>query len=65
MKELLKKGFVRYTCLDCENHSLNENHIKETGHYAKVEMVWHLGDMTDKDIKVWRNIEHKKAFSEI
>ena len=65
MKELFKKGFLRYTCLDCEKHSLNENHIKETGHYAKVEMVWNLKDISDKDITLWRSIKHKTNWSEI
>lgn len=59
MKELLKKGYLIYNCLECNHRSLSENHIKDTGHYSKVEMEWQLKNMTDKDIKVWRKIVHK------
>lgn len=59
MKKLLKKGYLVYTCLECGDRHLTENHIKETGHHSKVEMEWQLKNMTNEDIKVWRNIVHK------
>ena len=58
MKKLLKKGYLVYNCLECKKRFLNENHIKETAHYAKVKMEWQGVDLTNRDIEVWRHIKH-------